>query len=365
MPVRRIRGVVRHYAWGDTTAIPELLGVPPDGLPWAEWWLGTHPTGTATTDTGEPLDAVSGPLPYLVKLLAAGSTLSLQTHPSAAQAAEGFTREETAGVPIEAPERTYRDPLPKPELVCALTRFDALCGFRDPEASLALLRRLGADTLAARLDRDGLADTVAALYRGEVPVGPVLDACRSAADSTEARLVTALAARFDDDPSVVVTLLLQRVVLAPGDAIYLGPGNLHAYLHGVGVEVMGASDNVVRGGLTTKHVDVDELLRVLDPTPLHQPIVVPQQPEPGHWCYDVPEDRLRAADDRPPFRLWRLEVDVPFRHEATSRQVLLCTGGDVGALSAGQAAYLAPGESVDLGGGGTLFVVEESTQIGS
>jgi mannose-6-phosphate isomerase len=359
--VRRISGVAHHYAWGDPNAIPDLLGLPADGRPWAEWWLGTHPGGPARIEGDGPLEAESGPLPYLLKLLAAGSTLSLQTHPTAAQAEAGFAREEAAGIPRSAPERVYKDPRPKPEMLCALTRFDALCGFRDPWATTALLRRIGADHLAARLDREGLAATISSLYRRELDLTSVLQACKEASD-TEARLVNALSAKYPDDPSVVVTLFLQRVVLAPGDAIYLGPGNLHAYLHGVGVEVMGASDNVVRGGLTNKHVDVDELLDVLDPTPLAQPIVLPRQPAPGQWCYDTPPSAADSGSsgDRPPFRLWRLEVDVAIDHTATSRELLLCTGGDVGALAAGQAAYLAPGETVRLEGGGTLFRVEEA-----
>lgn len=355
--MRRISGVAHHYAWGDPKAIPDLLGLPADGRPWAEWWLGTHHGGPARLEDGSTLHSQSGSLPYMLKLLAAGSTLSLQTHPTAAQAEAGFAREEAAGIARSASERIYKDPRPKPELLCALTRFDALCGFRDPWATTALLRRIGADHLAARLDREGLAATIASLYRRELDLSVVLQACKEAPD-TECRLVTALAAKYPGDPSVVVTLFLQRVVLAPGDAIYLGPGNLHAYLHGVGVEVMGASDNVVRGGLTTKHVDVEELLDVLDPRPLARPIVLPSQPLPGQWRYDVPSGD-ESGRDRPPFRLWRLEVDVPIEHTSTGREILLCTGGDVGALAAGQAAYLAPGETIRLEGGGTLFRVEE------
>src|SRR5215210_4674052 len=120
-----VSGVVQHYAWGDPVSIPELLGVPGDGRPWAEMWLGTHPAAPSTTGDGEPLSDAAGQLPYLLKVLAAAEPLSLQTHPTAAQAGRGFAREEGAGIARDAAERIYRDPDEKPELICALTPFDA------------------------------------------------------------------------------------------------------------------------------------------------------------------------------------------------------------------------------------------------
>jgi mannose-6-phosphate isomerase len=160
--VERIAGVVQHYAWGDHTFLPQLLGRQPDGQPWAELWLGTHPGGPATIDpdhtgTPRPLTERSGSLPYLLKVLVAAEPLSLQTHPSADQAAAGYAREEQLGIAGDAPERTYRDPFAKPELICAITSFDALCGFRPLGATLALLDRLGAADLAAAVRADGLA----------------------------------------------------------------------------------------------------------------------------------------------------------------------------------------------------------------
>ena len=255
-----VTGVVQHYAWGDSTFIPELLGVTADGRPWAELWLGTHPGGPATLSDGSPLSTRTGELPYLLKVLAAVEPLSLQLHPDATQARDGFAR----GV--------YTDDRAKPELLCALTPFDALCGIRPIAATLTLLGALGADALATTVRNDGLAATIEALYRGRIDPRPTVVAC-ARSDRAEARLVTTLAKRYHDDPSTVVTLLLNRVTLRPGEAIHLTAGNLHAYLSGAGVELMGASDNVVRGGITAKHVDVDELLRLLDPTPLVQPVV--------------------------------------------------------------------------------------------
>jgi mannose-6-phosphate isomerase len=255
-----VEGVVQHYAWGDPTFIPELLGVTADGRPWAELWLGTHPNGPTTTATGQALSELTGELPYLLKVLAAAEPLSLQVHPTASQAVDGFAR----GV--------YPDDRAKPELLCALTRFDALCGVRPVEATLTLLAAIGADGLASMLRSHGVATTIQAIYRGQFDPRPTIEACERS-DRVEAQLVTTLIERYPRDASAIVTLLLNRVTLQPGEAIHLTAGNLHAYLGGAGIELMGASDNVVRGGLTVKHVDVDELLRVLDPAPLAQPVM--------------------------------------------------------------------------------------------
>jgi mannose-6-phosphate isomerase len=254
-----VTGVVQHYAWGDQSFIPQLLHTTADGRPWAELWLGTHPNGPATVGD-RPLGDLTGELPYLLKVLAAAQPLSLQVHPTRQQALDGYHR----GV--------YPDDRAKPELLCALTRFDALCGIRPIAATLTLLGALGAEPLAATIRSDGHGAVIDALYRGRIDPGPTIVAC-SRSQRPEAELVTRLAAKYPDDPSVVVTLLLNRVTLRPGEAIHLTAGNLHAYLSGAGIELMGASDNVVRGGLTDKHVDVDELLRILDTTPLAEPVM--------------------------------------------------------------------------------------------
>jgi mannose-6-phosphate isomerase len=166
----------------------------------------------------------------------------------------------------------YPDDRAKPELLCALTRFDALCGIRPIAGTLSLLDAVGAASLAATIDADGIGAAIENLYRGHLDPGPTIAAC-AASQRPEAALVTRLAALYPADPSVVVTLLLNRVTLQPGEAIHLTAGNLHAYLGGAGIELMGASDNVVRGGLTEKHVDVDELLRIIDASPLPEPVM--------------------------------------------------------------------------------------------
>lgn len=340
-----VHGQAQHYAWGDRSAIPDLLGQPSDGRPWAEWWMGTHPGAPSTLDDGRELQAVSGELPYLLKLLAAAEPLSLQTHPEAGRARDGFDREEALGVPRNAAQRIYRDPFAKPELLCALTPFDTLCGFRPVDDTVSLLHEIDAHDIAVFLQHEKLAITVAALYRGEFDIVSTVKACLGH-DSAEAALVTQLAAAYPGDPSVVVSLLLNRVELAPGEAVFLGPGNLHAYLHGFGVEIMGNSDNVVRGGLTPKHVDVEELLAVLDFEPLEDPVVRATEIEPGRWRYNTPST---------PFRLWRFEIDSPWTHRAVGRELLLWTAGD----RHGECIYLTADETIHLTGPSTVFRVEE------
>jgi mannose-6-phosphate isomerase len=325
-----------------------LLDVPPDGQPWAEWWMGTHPLAPSTIDDGRPLQAVAGDLPYLLKLMAAASPLSLQTHPDRARAEVGFARENEAGIPLDAPNRIYRDRFAKPELLCAVEPFDTLSGFRPVRRTIEILLRLGAADLASMLEHESLANTVAAIYRREFDVASTLDACRRH-DTREAALVNELAPKYPGDPSVVVTLLLNRVLLAPGDAVFLGPGNMHAYLRGFGVEIMANSDNVIRGGLTAKHIDIGELLEVLDFQPLEQPRVQPVEVQPGRWRYDTPDA---------PFTLWRFELGGrSVEHRAEGRELLLWVSGD----QRGECDYLDPDETVTLEGPGTVFRVEESS----
>ncbi|MDP9463262.1 MAG: mannose-6-phosphate isomerase, class I [Actinomycetota bacterium] len=346
--MHRVHGRAQHYAWGDPAAIPEMLGEAADGRPWAEWWMGTHPMAPSTIEDGSSLQSVAGELPYLLKLLAAAHALSLQTHPGRRRAAEGFEREEQLGVPRDSPKRLYRDPFAKPELLCALTPFDTLCGFRPVDDTVSLLHEIDAHDLAVFLQHEKLGITVAALYGGQFDLTSTIAAC-ARHDRAEAGLVTKLVDAYPGDPSVVVTLLLNRVVLERGEAVFLGPGNLHAYLHGFGVEIMGSSDNVVRGGLTVKHVDVEELLDVLDFEPLNDPVVRPVEVEPGRWRYNSPQS---------PFVLWRFELadGQSNTHRAAGRELLLWVDGH----HRGECQYLAPGESVELDGPATVFRVEEA-----
>jgi mannose-6-phosphate isomerase len=294
--MHRLINQVRPYAWGARGAIPRLLGVEPDGRPQAELWLGAHPgaPSTVVTDTGPtpfedviaaaPRDVLGGPtiarfgprLPFLLKVLAAEEPLSLQVHPDADRARAGFAAEEAAGIPVDAPHRNYRDPQAKPELVLALEPFEALCGFRHPAAARAdldgltgalagILRRdlAGPDThraLRAALTRLLTLDTA---DRPRLLADFVAEWRRSGCGPHHATVLE-LAERYPGDPGAVAALLLNRVTLRPGEALFLPAGNMHAYLRGTAVEVMASSDNVLRAGLTGKHVDTEELLHVVD-----------------------------------------------------------------------------------------------------
>lgn len=304
--VERVRGVVRHYAWGDTQFLPGLLGKHADGRPWAELWLGTHSNGPTTLADGTPLSQLTGELPYLLKVLSAQQPLSLQVHPDAVQALDGFAR----GI--------YPDDRPKPELLCALTPFEALCGIRPVHLTLPLLGELGAHDLRRVVATSGPGAALEGLYRGGIDPWPAIEAC-AASERIEARWVRWLDAMYPGEPSVAATLLLNLVRLEPGQALRLDAGNLHAYLRGSGIELMGASDNVVRGGLTVKPVDVDELLRIVDPTPLADPVLPPGD------RYELPA----AGVD-----LVRLPAGAD--HVATGHELAIDLLGD--------AWYLAPGD---------------------
>jgi len=322
----RIDNTPRDYAWGSTTAIAELLGRAPSGSPEAELWLGAHPacpsrivdpaqTGGASTLVDwiarDPVAALGADataasaeparLPYLLKVLAAAAPLSLQAHPSMEQAREGFERENAAGIPIDAPNRNYKDAFHKPEMILALSEtFDALCGFRPVARAIAdvqtlvdaapdveqaplreLLRRLNVQTDAEQVLRGAVGWLLGGGGQVDELVAVASRAARSRVASGEStagiQTIVLLADAYPGDPGVVLSLLLNRVTLQAGEALYLPAGNIHAYLSGLGVELMAASDNVLRGGLTPKHVDVPELLRVLEFTPLPVPYLHPER----------------------------------------------------------------------------------------
>jgi mannose-6-phosphate isomerase len=272
----------RDYAWGSTTLIPELLGVAPDGHPQAEVWLGTHPGSPARlVGRGGDLRDIAGELPFLLKILAAGSPLSLQAHPTTAQAQEGFARENAAGIPIDAPHRNYKDPNAKPEMIYALSNeFRALCGFR-PVADTRAVLDAGLPGLFDGLRSDGdIRSVFEWLLSGQPDVASAVDLVSAIAQDAEGdswRTVRGLVEHYPGDPGIAISLLLHTVVLKKGEALYLPAGNIHAYQEGLGIELMGPSDNVLRGGLTPKHIDVPELLSVLDfralPVPRLAPVV--------------------------------------------------------------------------------------------
>jgi mannose-6-phosphate isomerase len=290
--VHEIHGPVQHYAWGDLSFLPTFLRQSPNGQPWAEWWLGTHPSGPATLTDLRPLSDLSGQLPFLVKVLAAAQPLSLQVHPNAAQAAAGHAL------------GRYVDPYPKPELIHALTEFEAFCGIRPVAVTTEILRTHQLDTLAEHLGREGVSTTLADILHGNIDTASVVDTCcavaRAAPVHPSINWVAELALIHPGDPSVVATLLLHHVLLQPGQALRLEAGTLHAYLRGAAIEVMGPSDNVVRCGLTSKPTDIAGVLEILDPTEVPDPVLpagAPQTlPEIGIQLRELPAGKTHRGD---------------------------------------------------------------------
>ncbi|GAA0307177.1 mannose-6-phosphate isomerase, class I [Kineococcus aurantiacus] len=386
----RLTNTVQAYAWGSTTAVPQLLGREPDGTPQAELWIGAHPSAPSRVgDRGlDELIAAApaeflGPgqerLGFLLKVLSAAAPLSLQAHPDDATAARRFAEEEAAGVPLDAPHRLYKDTSHKPELLFALEPFAAMAGFRSPAAARELLagldlpalpprpRELFDALLAALAGPEALREATRLLLTAPAEaVGPLVEAvapaCAGLEDSS-ARCVVDLAAAHPGDPGVLVSVLLNQVRLAPGEALYLPAGNVHAYLEGTGVELMASSDNVLRGGLTTKHVDVAELLDVLDFRELPPPLLPPEV---------VSEDEL-VFSPLPDFALTVLTVGREHVWERAVPRTVLVLEGSVTLSSAagtvelgrGQSAFVTAAEHpVGVSGSGRLAVASPGTPAG-
>ncbi|HSP75417.1 MAG TPA: mannose-6-phosphate isomerase, class I [Cryobacterium sp.] len=394
----------RDYAWGSTTAIAGLLGYVPSGRPEAELWLGSHPGSSSVIADpeqvgghrtlldwiqaapeealGAALAAPASPavprLPFLLKILAAAGPLSLQAHPTSERARIGFGLENAAGIPLDAADRNYRDQFHKPEVIFALSdTFEALCGFRELVEIRGILDELRALDVASddpqpgaldALERhllgpDALRDCVDWLLRdgrggdtGEVAwlVERVVALAESAAGLAESgaildfplelATVRDLARAYPGDPGIVISLLTNRVSLKRGEVLYLPAGNIHAYLFGLGVELMAASDNVLRGGLSPKHIDVDELLEVLEFTPLPVPYLPPVVSSPGVSVYRP------DVDD---FALVHIAAEaegtagVPMRQfTLTGPAIAICTAGGFLVAGAGSSVALKRGESV-------------------
>jgi mannose-6-phosphate isomerase len=369
-----LQPVIRPYAWGSRDGIAALRGrpVPADG-PEAELWMGAHPSapsGVARHGEQTTLDAViaadpdrelgadcatrfGGRLPFLLKVLSAEKALSIQVHPSRAQAEAGFQAENARGLALGDPARNYVDDWPKPELLCALTPFEVLAGMRAPADAAAFLDALAVERLrplASELasagadpqapgralesilcwpawDRAELIDDVVAAC-SRVTSGPYAAACAA---------VRRIAADHRGDIGIVAVLLLRHAVLQPGEAVFMPAGGLHAYLHGTGIELLANSDNVVRAGLTGKHIDVPELLRLLDPAvavPARQPVM-------------LRDGVVGYGTQVPEFRLYRVDPgDDPMDLPGAGPRILLCTAGALVLRNAvGETAKLGRGES--------------------
>lgn len=392
-----LSGTVQRYDWGTHHAIPGILGRPADGRPVAEYWLGAHSSSPSMVDSGTLVGYIGAApsvlgarsraafgeqLPFLIKLLSARHALSIQAHPSREQAIEGFARESRAGTPLDAPERTYKDSWPKPEILIALDEFHSLAGFRDPRETVELFTALGVaaqlesvigplterkgsaamaevflDVLSLDDTRRHLVDeTVAAAMHHRYDDGAVGEFARTALE---------LDAVFPADPGILAALLMNRLVLHPGEGLFVPAGMMHAHLHGTGVEVMANSDNVIRGGLTNKHIDVHELVTVVDFNPWLPEVLHPRRTRTGVLKYQTPCSEFEA---------WRMLVDsgtgpvrVPGRGSARilfaiDGACVLDNGESTLQLPRGRAAFLSADE-FDVFATGTAEVYGASSGI--
>jgi len=385
----KLRNKARHYDWGSAVDIPRLMGFEVDGAPWAELWIGSHSgaPSAAVTDSGETslADLIAldprrylgeetarcfGALPFLLKLLAAEKPLSIQAHPNLAQAREGFERETRAGVPIDSPERNYKDPNHKPEIIAALTPFTGLCGFRGVEEIRSLLAsfielapialREGFFPLTqALMNSDpalALRDFLAGLFGlsqqvREALTGYVLSISEpphgcGASYKDAIDLMRNLARLYPGDPAIIAPIYLNVFRLEPGDAVFLEAGVLHAYIHGFGVELMANSDNVLRGGLTPKHIDVPELMKILDFKPFKPHIITPNADYFSYLtpCKEFSLTRIRgsgaaSADSR------LLPSENPVICIVTEGELVIASGDRETVVKQGESLFIPPVKS--------------------
>lgn len=383
-----IENVLRPYAWGSTTAIAGLLGRRESGGPEAELWIGAHPDSPSVAiradGTTVPLNELiaedpahflgeaslaefGARLPFLAKILAAAQPLSLQVHPSLEQAAAGFDRENAEGLATDAPNRNYRDNNHKPEMIFALTPFEALCGFQPSARSRQIFLHVAAcfdlgetmpppligqllDDLSDPVESAGLKKAFERLISGGEAVSDATALVTAALTSgvpmspyqAELSTVITLNGHYPGDPGVLISLLLNRVSLQPGEAVYLPAGNVHAYLNGLGVEVMASSDNVLRGGLTRKYIDVPELLRTIAFESVEVPTVPASTSVLGQELY------------QPPFREFQLQrIEL----EPDGAPVPLAQSGAAVVIVVSGSVYLdSPKSDLQLNRGGSAFL---------
>ena len=347
-----LKNPVKTYPWGSRTFIPQLLREPsPAEKPHAELWMGVHPNGPSRISVGDawvPLQDViakdpegilgkpvaekfSKALPFLFKVLAADRPLSVQAHPSRARAREGFLQENAQAIPLTSPDRTYKDENHKPEILCALRPFWLLKGFRKISEILAFTDQAGipalGEPLRAQPDAGGLQaffTTLMTMEKHEQAnlVSTVLNTVKSDPQRDPALgWVLKLSRSYPSDVGVLTPLFLNLLGLEPGEAVYLRPGELHVYLEGAGVELMANSDNVLRGGLTSKPVHVPELLRIVDFTCDEPRILRPEPQENGECLYAAPAEEFALS-------VISLDGDASFKSsQQRSVEILICVEG--------------------------------------
>ena len=371
-----LKNTIQEYAWGSRTAIPELLGQPvPAEKPQAELWMGAHPKAPsqvlsdgiwrslpeviqenpAETLGQEVAARFSNKLPFLFKVLAAARPLSIQAHPNKEQAEQGFARENELGVPLDAPQRNYRDDNHKPEIICALTPFWALNGFRKIEETLSLLEEARIPGLVeivlflrSHPNRDGLKKffnhlmTTDSGKQGKIVEQTVNYAEKRTHEEPVWTWMIKLNEEYPGDMGVLSPIFLNLIRLEPQQAMYLPAGELHGYLEGAGIELMANSDNVLRGGLTPKHIDVQELLTVLNFTDGDLNILGPENLAFGEAIYSTEAEEFVLS-------VMRLNKGAPFSSPRNrSVEIMICTEGEVSVtdLSAGDITRLTRGISI-------------------
>jgi len=399
--VFRLTGVPRHYAWGSTTAIPELLGTPPGDEPVAELWFGAHASSPSRLDDGRSLETLLaedaeyqlgagviarfGPcLPYLLKILAAERPLSLQVHPNREQARVGFAVEQAAGLPLDAAERNYRDSNHKPEVWLALSPVEAVCGFRAPRRAVELFADLDAPlarSMAAMLRADPSPSGVRTVFTallgprtrpGADAVSAVAAACRARLESSspspraDANVVL-LESEHPGDPGVVASLLLNPVSLQPGESVFVPAGGVHALLHGVAVELQASSDNVLRAGLTPKHVDVHALLATVDYVAAPPIRLAPETFHGSTRVFYAPVDDFELSVTTLDGAGEGAEVGAEAgAHPVPGRgpRIVLCIDGEIEVRSAAESLVVTRGQALFVGAGeGALTVSGTGTLI--
>ena len=371
-----LKNSIQEYAWGSRTAIPELLGqsVPAD-KPQAELWMGAHPKAPSQVfvdglwrslpeviqespeeTLGQEVAArFSNKLPFLFKVLAAAKPLSIQAHPNKEQAGQGFARENELGIPLDAPHRNYRDDNHKPEIICALTPFWALNGFRKIEETLSLLEEARIPGLVeivlflrSHPNRDGLKKffnhlmTTDSGKQGKIVEQTVNYAEKRTHEEPVWTWMIKLNEEYPGDMGVLSPIFLNLIRLEPQQAMYLPAGELHGYLEGAGIELMANSDNVLRGGLTPKHIDVQELLAVLNFTDGDLNILSPKNLTPGEAIYSTEAEEFVLS-------VIRINKAAPFSSPRDrSVEMMMCTEGEVSVtdLRAGNITRLTRGISI-------------------
>jgi mannose-6-phosphate isomerase len=368
----RITGVTKNYDWGSKELTPNFFGLEESSKPIAEIWFGTHPTGeSALAQSNHSLsEHIGGRISFLVKILSAERALSIQVHPNSKQAKEGFDLEEARGISVDDPKRNYKDSSHKPEALVALTKFQALCGFRPREELIQIFSEFAKsesefEPLAQALIQGAELSEIFELQIANTDLAKrfLKTVSSSQADPLAASardLIERLLAQFPDNTGALVAIMLNEVSLEPGEAIYLPAGNIHAYLSGLGIEVMAASDNVLRCGLTSKHVDVAEVLKLADFSELSEPKVRANKLAEGLVEYPVECSEFRIYMAEVSGKNLLADLDLP------SSAIVVCTAGEVAVstslderevLRKSEVVFASGAKKLSLSGSGTAFLV--------